>query len=88
MHAGVSQSTYWVAIVIIIATAATADVGALLGTLAVERDWVVVVTGGDSEVMPHLVKSMQRVTLLAFVSLACPFTIPLLLLLKIILLRP
>src|SRR5438105_2983613 len=39
---------FWFFIVIIIATAAAADVGALFGTLAVEKDWVVVVTAGDS----------------------------------------
>ena len=44
------DALFWFLIVVIIATAAVADVAALYGTLAVEKDWVVVVCGGDSQV--------------------------------------
>ena len=36
---------------VIIITAALADIGTLVGTLTIERDWVVVLAAGDSEVL-------------------------------------
>eukprot|EP00047_Mylnosiga_fluctuans_P024533 m.163286 g.163286 ORF g.163286 m.163286 type:complete len:533 (+) comp9876_c0_seq8:24-1622(+) len=58
-----SAGAYYFCIAVIMGTAATADVGALIGTLAVERDWVKVVTAGDSELLARTSAILRRIDL-------------------------
>eukprot|EP00048_Salpingoeca_helianthica_P019486 m.244934 g.244934 ORF g.244934 m.244934 type:complete len:611 (+) comp34197_c0_seq1:92-1924(+) len=54
---------FWVLIVIIVTTGAAADLFALLGTLAVEKDWVLVVCGADSQLLAHTNAVLRRIDL-------------------------